>query len=163
MKTLVVYYSHDGSTKLIADTVADTLCADIIELKPQKNIDASGAKIVYWGLRQLITQPKPELQPLEKNPDDYDLIVIGTPVWSYTYAPPLKTFFDEYKFLEKQIILFCCHGGQKAKTLENMKKALDGNVFVGDNDFFEPIKNDTERNIQKTIEWIKSLNNRLSM
>lgn len=154
MKTLVVYYSHDGSTKLIANTIANTLNADIAEIKTEKNIDASGAKIIYWGLRQLITSPKPDIIPLDKNPNDYDLIVIGTPVWSYTYAPPIKTFFENYNINRKKIILFCCHGGQKAKTLENMKKALEGNEIIGENDFKEPIKYDTEKNIQKTIDWI---------
>lgn len=40
---------------------------------------------------------------------------------------------------------------------------LSGKVVMGENDFFEPIKNDKERNIQKTIEWIKALNNKINM
>lgn len=157
MKTLVIYYSHDGSTKLIAETVARELEADIEAVKPKKNIDASGAKIVYWGLRQLITQPKPEIEPIKKNPMDYDQIIIGTPVWSYTYAPPIKTFFENYSIKEKRVAIFCCHGGQKAKTLEHMKKAVSDNQFVGEIDFLEPIRFETQISINKAAQWAKGL------
>lgn len=157
MKTLVVYYSHDGSTKLMAETIAKELGADIEVLKPKKTIDASGAKIVRWGLRQLIAHPKPKIEPLVHNPADYDRIIIGTPVWSYTYAPPIKTFLEDNPIQGKQIGLFCCHGGQKAKTFEHMKKALSGNLFIGEIDFLEPIKYETQLSQKKAVKWARNL------
>lgn len=157
MSTLVVYYSHDGSTKLIAEIIAKELKADIEVIKPKKKIDASGAKIVRWGLQQLIAHPKPEIEQLIYNPMDYDKIIIGTPVWSYTYAPPIKTFLENNHIYGKKIGLFCCHGGQKAKTLEYMKKALPDNEFIGENDFLEPVKYETQLNKNKTIKWARSL------
>ena len=36
MKNLVVYYSLEGNTKLIAEFIAKEIGADIIELKPKK-------------------------------------------------------------------------------------------------------------------------------
>lgn len=157
MKTLVVYYSHDGSTKLIAETIAKELKVDIEIIKPKKKIDASRAKIVRWGLQQLLTHPKPEIEQLVHNPMEYDEIIIGTPVWSYTYSPPIRTFIEDNSIKGKRVALFCCHGGQKARTLNHMKKDLSENTFVGEIDFFEPIKNETEKNIGKAIKWAKTL------
>lgn len=37
-KTLIVYYSLEGSTKLITETIAKEMNADIIECKPKKDI-----------------------------------------------------------------------------------------------------------------------------
>lgn len=153
MKNLVVYYSHDGSTKLMAETIAKELRADIEVIRPKKNIDASGLKIVRWGLRQLIAHPKPEIEQLRHNPMDYDRIIIGTPVWSYTYAPPIKTFLENYHIQGKQIGLFCCHGGQKAKTFEHMKKALPDNQFIGEINFLEPVKYETQLNKNRALKW----------
>lgn len=38
MKAIVVYYSFEGNTKLIAQTIANTVDADIEELKPKNRV-----------------------------------------------------------------------------------------------------------------------------
>lgn len=102
MKTLVVYYSHDGNTKFISQTMADAIEADVAELKPQKTINASGVMMFAWGVRQLVSQSEPKLLALDKNPKDYDLIIIGTPVWTYTIAPPVRTFLKHHTLSGKK-------------------------------------------------------------
>lgn len=49
MKTLVIYYSYSGNTKVAAEAIAKTLHADIEELQPVKPLNASGAGYVAWG------------------------------------------------------------------------------------------------------------------
>ena len=44
MKSLVIFYSLEGNTKLIATTIATTINADILELKPNKKYHNSGFK-----------------------------------------------------------------------------------------------------------------------
>ncbi len=157
MKSLVVYYSYSGNTRLIAETAAHALDADIEELQPVKPLHASGAGYVMWGLRQLIGQSKPPLKPLGHDIGAYDLIVIGTPVWSYTVAPPVRTFLESVDLTGKQTALFCCHGGDPKDTLRHMKTALIGSSVVGAADFFDPAKHDCDRNRQKARIWADSL------
>ena len=157
MKALVVYYSYSGNTKLVADAVAKALGADLEELKPAKPLNASGAGYVMWGLRQLVSQNKPPLLPLKHTPDEFDLIVIGTPVWSYTVTPPIRTFLEEHHFTSKKVALFCCHGGNYGKTLDDMKSALTGNEIIGAADFYDPLKHDTAGNRQKAAAWANTL------
>ena len=157
MKCLVLYYSFSGNTRLIAETVAKELNADLEELKPVKPLNASGAGYVMWGLRQLVSQNKPPLLPLKHNPDEFDLIVIGTPVWSYTVTPPIRTFLEEHHFTNKKIALFCCHGGNYGKTLDDMRNALNGNEIIGAADFCDPLKHDTDENRQKAAAWANTL------
>ena len=156
MKCLVLYYSFSGNTRLIAETVAKELNADPEELKPVKPLNASGAGYVMWGLRQLVSQSKPPLLPLEHDPDAYDLIVTGTPVWSYTVTPPIRTFLDEHPFNGKKIALFCCHGGNYGKTLDDMRNALTGNEIIGTADFYDPLKHDTDENRRKVAAWARA-------
>ena len=93
MASLVVYYSLEGSTKLIAD-IATALGADLLELKPVKEeINPKSFLKFFWGGRQVVLKKIPELVPYERDIGKYDLIVIGTPVWAFNYAPPIRLTF----------------------------------------------------------------------
>ena len=158
MKILVIYYSFEGNTKLIAENIAREIDADILEIKPIDEIKTKGFMKFFWGGKQAVMNEKPELQPFDKNPNDYELIFIGTPVWAWGPAPPMKTFFDKYKFENKKIALFCCHGGGKAKTLDKMKDALGkNNEFIGQIDFVEPLKKNTQKNVDIAVNWAKKI------
>lgn len=122
MKTLVAFYSLDGNTKSIAEAIAEALGdADILEIKPKKELTSSFLKY-FWGGRQAFMKEKPELLPLEKNANDYDIIFVGTPVWSWTVSPPIRSFISQAKLKGKKIALFCCYEGNPGKTFEEMKK-----------------------------------------
>lgn len=153
MKSLVIYYSFEGNTKFIAEHIANTINADIAELKPIKDINASGMMKIAWGVRQLVSESEPKLLPLDINLDDYDLIFIGTPVWTFTFAPPVRTFLKQFPEINKKVAIYCCHEGDKGNTLINMRKQLNGNFVIGENDFFEPLSNEKEQNRDNAIEW----------
>ena len=80
MKKLVVFYSFESNTKFIAENIAGEINADILELKPKKDIRSRGFMKYFWGGRAMTMKTRPELMPLDKNPQDYDLLFIGTPV-----------------------------------------------------------------------------------
>ena len=56
---------------------------------------------------------RPEFLPLEYNPEDYDVIFIGYPMWWYTIPMLLDTFFDSYDFTGKTLIPFNTHEGSR--------------------------------------------------
>jgi len=157
MKILVVFYSLDGNTRFIAENIAKVTGADLLELKPVKAISGKSFMKYFWGGRQVVLKQKPELLPLEKDPKDYDLLFIGSPVWAYTFTPPLRTFFSKYNIKEKKIALFCCHGGDPKNTLINMAEALTGNEIIGKIDFLEPLKHLTDNSAEKVKNWAKDL------
>jgi flavodoxin len=154
MKTLVVYYSLEGNTKLIAQKLAEAVGADMLELKPKKEtVKPHSLSKYFWGGKQVMMKEKPELLPFDHNPEEYDLLFIGTPVWAWNFTPPLSTFLSSVKLADKKIALFCSHGGAKNKTLENMEAELPGNKIVGKIDFKEPLKNNPEECAAKAKEW----------
>lgn len=157
MKKLIAYYSLDGNTRFIAEAIASAIDADVLVLKPKKEINPKSLLKHFWGGRQVIMKQKPELLPFDKNPQDYDLLFLGTPVWAFDYAPSLRSFFQNVILKDKKIALFCCHGGMKGKTLENMKNALSGNKILGEIDFKEPLKGNREESVQKAKSWAKTL------
>ena len=156
IKTLVVYYSYEGSTRIIAQTIATTLEADLMESRPTKDISSKGFMKYVWGGRQVVLKKCPQLEPFEKNPMDYDVIIIGTPVWAFNIAPAIRSFLSKANLQKKDIGIFCCHEGTKGKTLENLKDALSMNTIIGEMDFLNVMKN-KEENIEKAKQWATTL------
>lgn len=156
MKILVVFYSLEGNTKFVAEAIASAVKADTLELKPKKDINSKGFMRYFWGGKQVMMNERPELLPVGKNPVDYDILFIGTPVWSFTYAPALNTFFSTAKPAGKKVAVFCSHSGGMKKTLDNMKEALAGNTILGETDFIDPLKRKGEA-LAKARKWAKEI------
>jgi flavodoxin len=157
MKILVVYYSFEGNTRFAAETIARIAGADIMELKPVKEISTHGFMKFVWGGRQAVMKKKPALLPMSINPEKYDLIIVGTPVWAFTVAPPLNTFFEEYSIKDKTIALFCCHEGNFGKTFIRMRSAFEGNRIIGQLDVFAPLKKNKDASAEKIVSWTEDI------
>ena len=67
MKNLVIFYSLEGNTKLIASTIARAINADVLELKTKKKYSDKGFKKYFWGGKSVIFKEKPELLEVNKN------------------------------------------------------------------------------------------------
>ncbi len=157
MKTLVIYYSLEGDTKLIAEAMAQATGAELLEVKPKVDIESKGFMKYVWGGKQAFMKDKPELLPLEKNPADYDFLIIGTPVWAWTVSPAIRSFLSDNKIAGKKVALFCCCGGQKGKTFNEMKMLLAGNTILGEIELREPLKHNKEADAEKAAQWALAL------
>lgn len=153
IKVLVVYYSFEGNTRFIAETVASEVNADLLELKPVKEIQGHGFMKYIWGGRQVVLKTKPELVPFEQKPEEYDLIFIGTPVWAFTFAPPLNTFLSDVHLSGKKIALFCCDEGGLGKTFTHFTERLTGNQIISQMEFLAPLKKEQRSSAAAAREW----------
>ncbi len=157
MKKLIIFYSFEGNTKLIAENIANEIDAEILEIKPKEEIKTKGFMKFLWGGRDVFMKKEPGLIPIKKNIQDFDVIFIGTPVWAWTYAPPMKTFFSQTQIENKKIALFCCHGGGPGKIFDKMKLAVEGNEILGEIAFLDPTKKNTEEKIIEVRNWAKEM------
>ena len=125
MKTVIIYYSMSGNTAAAAKKIAETLQADLIEIKPEKAFPDKGFRKFLWGGKSAVMAETPKLMPYTFDPDKYDQIVIGFPVWASNVAPPIRTFAAENKenVRNKKIAAFACQGGNGAEKA--FKKLLD--------------------------------------
>ncbi len=151
MKSLVIYYSFEGNTRFIAEAVAREIKSDVLELKVKNDIKTKGFLKFLWGGKQVLQKKTPELLPLDKNPEDYEIIFIGTPVWAFTFAPALRTFLKDVKLKNKKIALFCTHEGSAAKTFDDMKKELENNDIISENDFADVLKNPQQNSLDAKL------------
>ncbi len=160
MKKLVVYYSLEGNTRFIAEKMAQGLGADVLELKPEKEIDSASSMRYLWGGGQVVMKEVPKLKQYKINLADYGLIAIGTPIWAFNFVPPIRTFLKENKIRGKKIILFCTHGGAKGKTFANLVAELAGNEILGEIDFYNVLRN-KEKSEVKLEEFMRALKSKI--
>jgi len=157
MKTLIVYYSYEGNCASIAEKIKAAMPGtDTLRLSTAEDKQRGALAKYLWGGRQVFHKKKPALNPYSVDLSAYEFIIIGTPVWAWSYAPALRSFFEAEKIQGKRVALFCCHGGGKGKTLEKMKNALPGNTFAGEIDFREPLKH-TEGVDGRLAAWVAGL------
>lgn len=155
-KVLIIHHSLDGNTDCLAKVLAKELKADILRLKPIKEISKKILPKYFWGGRQVLMKTKPKLKEYNNNFEKYDLILIGAPVWAFTFTPPIRTFLSKKELKNKKIALFCTHEGNVSKTLENMEKELVGNTITSKEDFRSVLRNKRE-NTKKARDWALSL------
>lgn len=99
----------------------------------------------------------PELEEYNVDLSKYENIIIGSPCWFGTYAPPINTFLKENKIKDKNIYLFVCNGGNLRNTWRNYENALKGNKILSKIDLVYPLKNGIDRAIKTVGESIKEL------
>ncbi|MGN0177369.1 MAG: flavodoxin family protein [Methanobrevibacter sp.] len=121
MKTLLVYYSRTGMTKKIAKMIQSKINCDIEEITD--NNKYSGKLGFLKGGMNASMGRTSKINSITKNPSDYDLIIIGTPVWASNIATPIYTYLMKYNKEFKKIASFCtCMSNGYEKTLENISK-----------------------------------------
>jgi len=160
MKNLVIFYSLEGNTAFVAEAISEAIDAEILELKPKKDLNPkSFTRFIIAGM-QMIFKIKPALMEFDKNIESYDILFIGTPVWAANFTPSLRTLFSKVNIENKKIALFCCYGDNPGKTFKSLKKQLMGNVFLGEIGFKDPIKQNEakKKELQKEIsDWAKKI------
>jgi len=127
MKTLIVYYSFEGNTRYAARLLAEKLEADTLELEPVKDYPRGNAsKYVFGGVAaSLSTAPK--LKPYACDPEKYDLVILGSPVWASRVAPPMNTFLKSNDLRQSRVAAFaCCAGGSTEQLFAALEKMVGG-------------------------------------
>lgn len=138
-KVLVVYYSAQGHTDNVAKKIASNLNADVFLIEP--NDEYTSDDLNYGDSNSRVSKEHNDesLRDVElKNIsvdkwDDYDVVLIGYPIWWGIAAWPVNNFVKENDFNGKTVIPFCTSAssglGNSGKNLEAM--ANGGNWLEG--------------------------------
>lgn len=128
MKVLVVYYSMSGNAEYVANMIKDKIGADTLKIVPVKEIPKKGFVKYLWGGKKAIMKETPKLEDYSFRGEEYDTIILGTPVWASHIAPPLRTFIEDNKeqLKNKRIAGYACFMGSGGKeALNNIKELLE--------------------------------------
>jgi len=124
VNALVVYYSRTGNTREMAKKIAAELNCEIEEI-----IDKTSRSGVFGYIRAGYQAMRKKLSPIEtprKNPADYDILIVGTPVWGFTLAPPIRTYLKANSGAAGKIAFFCSMDGSgDEKTFKALEEASE--------------------------------------
>ena len=128
MKTLVAYFSAQGTTAALAKQLSDRLGADLFEIRP---VDPYTAADIRW------TNPVARCNrekigkkdvPVAGTVDDwaaYEKVFLGFPIWYYGAPNVVNTFAKAYDWAGKQVVLFATSGGSGiGRTAEKLQPYL---------------------------------------
>ena len=100
-----------GSTEYLAVYINGKVGGDIAKITPVKDYPTSYNGTLDTAKDERDKDKRPEFKSLDVNPEDYDIIFVGYPMWWYTLPMIMYTFFDTYDFSGKTIIPFNTHAG----------------------------------------------------
>ena len=154
MKILVVFYSRSGNTKKIAEAISEILKCDneeIFDMKNRKGIPGFLSAGTDANLRRLTA-----IKEIKNNPSLYDLVIIGTPIWSSNISTPIRTYLFLYKEEFKKVAFFCTRLGSDAKKVFDDMKNLSQKTPIAS---LKLTSREVARDqyMQKVKEFIKNL------
>jgi flavodoxin len=153
MKTLVVYYSRTGNAKFMAETIAAALGADIEEIIDLKN--RQGRLAFLPAGRDAMRGKETEIAQTKRAPFDYDLVVIGQPVWAGSPTPAIRTYLSKNDLSGKKVALF--FSDSSVQAVEKTKALMSNSTIVGE--LVVPAKalENKEETKKKITEWCNTL------
>lgn len=128
MKTLIVYYSYSGITdkviKIYEAELKKISEVTVGRLKPKEEVTT-----FIGQCRAAFLKKRAELQgnvPFDVK--DYDLLIIGSPVWAFAPVPAVNTYLDKLSGLEGKKVIILLTSGSGAgvgNCFNTIKKVLE--------------------------------------
>ena len=155
-KILIAYFSHSGNTKAFAETIQKQIGGSLWAIEPQTAYPKNYNQVVEQAKGEVDSKVTPKLAGKIDNLRDYDIVFIGTPIWWYTVAPPVRTFLAEYDMAGKTIIPFSTHKGSGLSGIDKAMQELQPKAKVLEG---LAIWDDQAKNKQTEIQnWLRRLN-----
>lgn len=153
---LVVYFSATGTTKGVAEKIAQAAGADLVEIVPQQAYTEDDLDYNDDGCRanreQNDEDARPQISGSIENWDSYQVVLIGHPIWWGEEPRIIDTFMESYDFAGKQLANFCTSGGSGISTSsENIRAMAPGAEWLGGQRF------SSGTTLQDAQDWLEEL------
>jgi len=121
MKILIAYYSRTGTTKAVAEHLAQQLGADVDEIV---DLQERLGPVNYMRAARAAKGLKTTEIQYEKNPEDYDVIVIGTPIWWNNLPPAPRTYLSSFDLRGKKVAFFITSQSEERENVFSQLREL---------------------------------------
>ena len=154
-KKLVAYFSAGGTTKKIAEQIAEAGNADLCEITPKVAYTTADLNWMDKKSRSSVEMSdkkyRPAIMKKEMDMSSYDEILLGFPIWWYVAPTIVNTFLEAYDFSGKKIVLFATSGGSGfGNTVKELQPSAPDAVITEGSLLNRGTK-------QEIADWVKSL------
>ena len=154
-KKLVAYFSASGTTRKVAEMIAETAAADMYEIVPKQPYSKADLNWMDKKSRSSVEMSdkkfRPEITDKDANIGKYDEIFLGFPIWWYVAPKIINTFLERYDFSGKNIVLFATSGGSGfGSTVSELKPSAEGALITEGKIFNNATKQEIE-------EWVNRI------
>lgn len=108
-RILVVDYSRTGNTHKVGAAIAKACDADLEEIRDSR------PRRGLWGwirsAREAMRAMPAEIRPTKRDPASYDLVVVGSPVWTGHVSSPMRSYLTQRRGSFARLALFVTEGG----------------------------------------------------
>ncbi len=159
-KSIIVYYSYTGHTRMIAEKIKEKLNCDILELKPKDPYSTDYQSVVDQEQDNESNNKTIEIEKIAIDLSKYNKIILGSPVWWYSITPVVRTFLKENNLAGKVIVPFATNAGWLGKTFKEIESLCrDSIVRKGMNIVFTEDYTENELiTAEKEInDWIEEI------
>jgi len=128
-KALVAYYSLSGNTARVAHDIAARVGADI------ESIHDPGHGVGFFGYLKdsldAVRGVPAKIGPLAKNPADYALTIVGTPIWAGHLTPAVRSYLQQTRGRLGKVACFVTSGSTGvAKIVPSIELLADTRLIA---------------------------------
>ena len=154
-KKLVTYFSASGTTKKVAEMIAESAKADLYEITPKASYTKADLNWMDKKSRSSVEMNdkkfRPEVLDDAIDINSYDEIILGFPIWWYVAPTIINTFLEKYDFRGKKIILFATSGGSGfGNTVRELQPSAP-DAIIAEGRIFNHVSK------QQIAEWVSTL------
>lgn len=101
---LVVSYSRSGHTRYLAQEIAQQCNADLEEIEARGRLRG----LLGWlrSAGEALLGIPATIGPGRCLPQDYDLVIVGTPVWAWRMASPVRAYLQRHRGQFRRVAFF---------------------------------------------------------
>ena len=130
MKKLFIYYSLTGNGDVIANYLKEKNY-EIRKVIPKKSLPKNFFLSMMVGGFKALIKKKDKLINFDSNIDEYDEIIIGSPIWFDRISSPINTVLNKLNFNNKKISFILYSGGGIAnKASERINELYNTNIVI---------------------------------
>ena len=112
---------------MLAETAARYTGGDLFRIETEKSYSEDYDTCLEETAREMEENARPALASHVVHMEEYDVVLLGYPVWWGSMPMAVNTFLEEYDFKGKVIAPFCTHGGSGlGSSVEDLKKNMSG-------------------------------------
>ena len=166
-KTLVVYYSYTGNCRDIVNILTNQINADVLEIQPAEKglrYEANGYALGTQLLNAIKANPNnasnyPAIDPVTTSLNNYQNIIIVTPLWWSQMAAIMQTYLFNYgpQMAGKHVGLIVSSASSGiSQVVADAKRLVPNATWMGDALW---INNSNRSNASSLVQsWLKKMN-----